>query len=136
MPHVAVMGGQRPLYYAGEFSAGTTEIPWHLRKAIKGHLDVELQKAGLAAAGDYSNRLRIDGTVTYYRRRGELARKTFGVFAGQDGVTCDVKLVDGDGANMGRLTVESHNRFAAGSEDDVAQMAAAEIVKAFNGAQK
>lgn len=130
------MGAQPPLYYAGDFSAGTTEIPAHILNAIKGHLDAELQKNGIAGAADYTNRLRIDGTVTYYRMRSGFTRAMFGVFAGKDGVTCAVKLVDGRGATVGGLTVESYNMLAIGSEDDVARMVATETVKALKGVKK
>lgn len=130
MPKATAMGEAPAKYFAGEFSPGSTDIPSHILNAIKGHLDATLQKNALAAQSEYVNRLRIDGTVTYYRMRSGFSRMMFGVFAGKDGVECEIRLIDPAGKTVGKLKVESHNMMAVGSEDDVARMLAEETVKA------
>jgi Domain of unknown function (DUF4410) len=133
MPKATAMGEAPAKYFAGEFSPGTTEIPSHIIAAIKGHLDATLQKNAIGAPADYTNRLRIDGTVTYYRMRSGFSRMMFGAMAGKDGVECDIALIDAAGQTVGKLKVESHNLMAVGSEDDVARMLAEETVKAIRG---
>ena len=130
IPKATAMGEAPVKYFAGEFSPGDTTIPSHILNAIKGHLDATLQKNALGAQPDYANRLRIDGTVTYYRMRSGFTRMMFGVFAGKDGVECEIRLIDPAGQTVGKLKVESHNLMAVGSEDDVARMVAEETVKA------
>ena len=131
------LGGPPAHYVAGQFSAGKTEIPTHIIEAIKGHLDAELRKRGLAAATDEKNVVRIDSTATYYRMRSGVSRMMFGILAGKDGVECDVQLVNREtGQSVGQLKVSSYNMLAVGGEDDVARMLAEEIAKVIEANRK
>lgn len=118
-------------YSAGTISAGTTEIPTHILNAVAGHLDAELRKLGLAATDGEG--IRLDATTTYYRMRSGFSRMMVGVFAGKDGIECDVRLVDGaTGQPVGDFKVKAYNLTAVGGEDDVARMLASEIAKALD----
>lgn len=118
-------------YVAGTLAPGKTEIPTHIVNAVTGHLNAELRKGGLAPATDADRTIRIDATTTYYRMRSGFSRMMVGIFAGKDGIECDVQLVDkASGQAIGRFQVKSYNMTAVGGEDDVARMLAVEIVKA------
>jgi hypothetical protein len=133
MPNAATgtMGSGPAKYVAGTLSAGKTEIPAHIVSAVTGHLDAELHKRGLAPAADADRTIRIDATTTYYRMRSGFSRMMVGIFAGKDGIECDVQLVDKtSGQPIGQFKVKSYNMTAVGGEDDVARMLAVEIVKA------
>ena len=125
------MGAGPAKYLAGTISAGKTEMPTHIVNAVSGHLEAELRKHSLFAAAEDGNVLQINATATYYRMRSGFSRMMVGIFAGKDGIECDVQLVDKkSGQPVGKFKVSSYNMTAVGGEDDVARMLAAEIAKA------
>lgn len=118
-------------YVAGKIEPGKTTIPTHVVNAVAGHLDAELRKRSLAPKTTGERTIRIDAITTYYRMRSGFARMAVGVFAGKDGIECEVRLVDvATGETTGTFKVSAFNVLAVGSEDDVARMLAAEIAKA------
>lgn len=129
MPGATPMGGAPARYTAGTMTAGSTDIPTHIIKAVTGHLDSALRKQGLAAEGEAG--IRIDATTTYYRMRSGFSRMMVGALAGKDGIKAEITLVDKkSGSPVGKFQVSSYNVTAIGGEDDVARMLAEEIVKA------
>lgn len=125
------MGSGPAKYVAGTLASGTTEMPAHIVSAVTGHLDAELHKHNLAPSANSERVIRIDATATYYRMRSGFSRMMVGIFAGKDGIECDVQLVDKtSGQPIGQFKVKSYNMTAVGGEDDVARMLAVEIVKA------
>jgi hypothetical protein len=133
MPNTATGAGSSgpAKYAAGTLSAGKTEIPAHIVSAVTGHLDAELRKRNLAPVSETDRTIRIDATATYYRMRSGFSRMMVGIFAGKDGIECDVHLVDkASGQEIGQFKVKSYNLTAVGGEDDVARLLADEIVKA------
>lgn len=139
IPSATLMGsGSAPAKYTvGTVSAGKTEIPGHVINAVTGHLGAELRKRGLAAAPEDGDAIRIDATTTYYRMRSGFSRMMVGIFAGKDGIKCDVQLVNNkSGEAVGRFEVSSYNLTAVGGEDDVARLLATEIAKALGNYKK
>lgn len=131
-PSATATGASTPTgYVAGTIDPGQTAIPTHIVNAVAGHLDAELRKRNLAPKSDRDRTVRIDATTTYCRMRSGFARMAVGVFAGKDGIQCDVNLVDvATGEITGTFKVSSFNITAVGSEDDLARMLASEIAKA------
>lgn len=137
IPAAAPMGNMPASYVAGNISPGKTGIPTHIVNAVKGHLDSELRKRGLSPASGSEGSVRIDATTTYYRMRSGFARMAVGMFAGKDGIACDVQLVNvASGQPTARFNVSSYNLTAIGGEDDVARLLAEEIAKALAAQRK
>lgn len=131
------MGNAPATYVAGTISPGETAIPTHIVNAVKGHLDSELRKRGLSPVAGTDGSIRIDATATYYRMRSGFARMAVGIFAGKDGIACDVQLVNTvSGQPTAQFKVSSYNLTAIGSEDDVARLLAEEIAKALEAQRK
>jgi hypothetical protein len=107
----------------------------HFMNAVASYLKSELAKSGrLAKDGD--DALKVDIKVTEFRMRSGFTRQMFGIFAGKDGISSEVSVVDAQGKVRGQSSVSTYNVLAVGSEEDVARMHAEEIAGALQGRMK
>jgi hypothetical protein len=93
---------------------------------------VRLNAAGLLANGA-SPEGRIEITVTHFYVRSDTARFLAGIMAGRDRIASEVRVFDGNGAQVGRFEVETTNLSAWGTAEGLMEQHADEIVARLQG---
>jgi len=124
-------GGVR--YEIGPVQAGDTRAPDHFLAAVTSYLKVALDEKGiLAGPEDASHQIEI--RFVRYRMRSGFSKRTFGIFAGKDGTTSLVRVIDVAGRqSMGESRVETYNLTESVTMDDMARMHAKEIARFLAG---
>lgn len=93
---------------------------------LDGVIQGQLRAAGLLAAGDTDQKIEV--VLKHYYIRSNAARFWAGIMAGRDKIISRVRVVGGDGAQVGNFEVETTNATAWGTTDGLMQKHAEEII--------
>lgn len=126
-PHRAPAGQSYAYSFAnqgGDDHAGIARLD----NVIQAHL----REAGLITAGAAEQKIEV--VVKHYYVRSNGARFWAGIMAGRDKIVSNVRVVGGDGTQVGNFDVETFNSTAWGTTDGLMQKHAEELVSRIKGA--
>jgi hypothetical protein len=109
-------------------------VPEHMRVSILSYLKKDLQSKGMLPNNEDQATRHVRISVLSYRMRSGFSRQIFGIFAGKDGISTNVTVIDPiSGEVLGESEVSCYNLAAVGGEEDIARMQGEEIAKYLSG---
>lgn len=108
-------------------------VPEPFIAGIRSHVKTEMENLSLHGVdGNSTHAVQIQ--ITEYRMRGNATRFMFGVLAGKDGVTSNLKVYErASGSLAAEADVSTFNSTAVGGADMVAQMHGKAIAEFLSG---